>query len=149
MPYGTAMNICAQTKQAIQWNCNQKSAECGSHELSPIRGILLLNGTFHRELVPYDFPLVVLHRKVVICFCLWCNLGDNVKFKFRATYSGSLMSKLILAPLGMPNMSNTNIEWSLSNLHTTSKHALITYSTWKVLYAKQLNPKEKSCWVRA
>jgi hypothetical protein len=64
------MNICAQIKQAIQWNCNPKSAECGSHELSPNRGILLLNGTFHWELVPYDFPLAVLQIKGIIFILL-------------------------------------------------------------------------------
>ena len=73
MPCGTAMNICAQTKQAIQWNCNPKSAECVWHELSPNRGILLHNGTFHCELIPYDFPLAVSYTKAMLC-----KLGGNV-----------------------------------------------------------------------
>ena len=32
-----------------------------------------------------------------------------------------------------------------SNLHSTSKHALQSYQTWKVLYFKQPTPDQKSC----
>ena len=43
-----------------------------------IRVILQLNGTFCQELVPYDFPLVVLHKISIIAFHLWCMLGGSV-----------------------------------------------------------------------
>jgi hypothetical protein len=32
---------------------------------------------FHWELVPYDFPLVVLHTISIISFHLWCMLGGS------------------------------------------------------------------------
>ena len=34
-----------------------------------------------------------------------------------------------------------------SYLHTTSKHALQTYWTWKVFFAKQPTPEQKPFWV--
>jgi hypothetical protein len=41
-------------------------------------------------------------------------------------------------------MSLTDLGCSLFNHHTTSKHALKTYQTWKVFYAKQPTPDKKS-----
>ena len=33
----------------------------------------------HKELVPNDFSLVVLHTESVILFHLWCILGGSVR----------------------------------------------------------------------
>ena len=33
----------------------------------------------HKELVPNDFSLVVLHTESVISFHLWCILGGSVR----------------------------------------------------------------------
>ena len=47
--------------------------------LSHVIGIILqFNGTFYLELVPYDFPLVVLHTISITSFHLWCMLGGSV-----------------------------------------------------------------------
>ena len=57
-----------------------------------------------------------------------------------------MRAKLILAPLGMRNEFDHQepIDVLHSNLHMTSKHAPKTYGTWKVLYAKQPTPAQKS-----
>ena len=41
------------------------------------RVFLLSQWDFHRELVPCDFPLVVLHTITIISFHLWCMLGGS------------------------------------------------------------------------
>ena len=67
-----------------------------------IRVILLLNGTFFcQELVPYDFPMVVLHTESRISFtCGACSEGV-FEFEWKATSVGLLRAKLMLAPLDM------------------------------------------------
>ena len=64
--------------------------------------ILQLNGTFHRELVPYDYPLVALHS-TSINFYSTCGACSIVLFEieWRATYFGSLRAKVILASFSM------------------------------------------------
>jgi len=42
------------------------------------RSMVQLNGTFCQELVPYDFPFVVLHKMSIISSHLWCILGGSV-----------------------------------------------------------------------
>jgi hypothetical protein len=42
------------------------------------RVFLHFNGTFCRELVPYDFLLIVLDTIPIITFHLWCMLGGSV-----------------------------------------------------------------------
>ena len=65
--------------------------------------ILQLNGTFHRELVPYDFLLVVLHRTSIKIFSIsGACFNVVIESGCRATNFGSLSAKLILAPFGMP-----------------------------------------------
>ena len=38
---------------------------------------LNLNKTSCQEFVPYDFPLVVLHKNQITAFCLLCMLGGT------------------------------------------------------------------------
>ena len=61
--------------------------------------ILLLDGTFCKELVHYDYPLVILYTKTIISF----HLCVFVVFEYRATYFSSLKAKPILSPNGMPH----------------------------------------------
>ena len=49
-----------------------------SSEITGIRVILCINGTFRQELVPHDFLLVVLHTISLISFHLWCMLGGSI-----------------------------------------------------------------------
>ena len=44
----------------------------------PNRIILQLNGTFCQALVPYNFPLVVLHTISAMFFHVWCMLWGSV-----------------------------------------------------------------------
>ena len=57
------------------------------------------------------------------------------------------MTKLVLAPLGMLNWVwlsiKTNATWSLLKPLHNIQACTKTYQTWKGLYAKQPNPKEK------
>ena len=99
-------------------------------------------GSFCWELVPYDFPLVVLHIIVMISFHLWCMLGGSVWIWIWMKYFGPLRAKLILAPLGMPKWvrSSTNLHRMFFVQTSTlppSMHHKLTYWTWKLLYAKQ------------
>ena len=71
------------------------------HLFECIRVILLLSGSFCQELVPYDFPLVVLDSKPIISFHLWYMFEGSVEYECRATYFGPLGFKLILARHGM------------------------------------------------
>ena len=41
------------------------------------RSMVQLNETFCQELVPYDFPVVVLHKMSIISWHLWCILGGS------------------------------------------------------------------------
>lgn len=50
-----------------------------SHFVKVNRVIFELKGTFCQELIPYDFPLFVLHTKAIIYFYIWCILGGSVQ----------------------------------------------------------------------
>ena len=54
----------------------------------------LTQWTSHLELVPYNFPLVVLHTISIFSILVF-------EFEWRETCFGSLRAKLILVPLGM------------------------------------------------
>ena len=75
------------------------------------RVILWLNGTLCRELVPYGFPLVVLHTISIISFHCGACLEVVFEFEWRATYFASLRAKLILAPLGIPKWVRPSMNW--------------------------------------
>jgi hypothetical protein len=60
------------------------------HLFECIRVILLLSGSFGQELVPYDFPLVVLDTIPITSFHLWYMLKGSVEFECRGTYFGPL-----------------------------------------------------------
>ena len=95
-----------------------------------------------------------LFRIEIQSFLSTCAACLVVEFEWRATYFSSLRVKLMLAPLGMLKRV-----WLLMNpyrmliLQTStwlppSMQAPKTYWRWKVLYAKQPTPDQKSCWLK-
>jgi len=112
-----------------------------------------LMGLFVRSWSPYEFPLVVLRWTSILSFHLWCILVDSIWIWIKIN--------LFRFIEGQPNSSEhhlacqngfdpqwTTIECSLLKIHTTSKHALVTYQTWKVFYAKRSTPDQKSLWIK-
>ena len=116
--------------------------------------ILLLNGAFGWELVPYDFPLVDLDTKWTF-FLSTCGASLEVVFEFegRATYSGSLRAKLILAPSGMPKwVWPSRKQYRMFFFVRTSTLPPNTHGKptehGGLLYGKQPTPNQRLCWVR-
>ena len=64
--------------------------------------LLHLNGTLHRELVPYDFQWLFCIQKQWFLYTRGPCLKVVFEFEWVATYFGLLRAKLILAPLCMP-----------------------------------------------
>ena len=63
---------------------------------------LQLNGTSWRELVSFNFLLVVLHTVSIITKHLWCLLRGIVWIWMKSYLFCSLRAKLSLAPSGIP-----------------------------------------------
>ena len=119
---------CAQTLSTVELSFHSMSLSIRSW--SPMFSYWLL-------CIHYQFFPLVVHLEAVF------------KFEWRATSWGSLSEiKLILACQEVlkrvwHSVNRKEVALHL-NLHTTFKHAPKTYWTWKVLYAKQPTPNEKS-----
>ena len=101
---------------------------------------------FHRELGPYTFPLVVLHRKPKLSFYLWCMLGGSVWIVWSATYHNLLRVKLILAPLGIPkwvwpSMNRFRKFFIWTSTLPSSIHRQLTKHRWCCMQNNQLPTK--------
>ena len=94
--------------------------------------------------ISYDLTLVSFHLIPKIYFHLYSFV---LELEWRATYFNSF-SLLYAFPKRVWPSKEPPWNISFSNLHTTFEHALKTYRTWKVWYAKQPTPDQKSCWVR-
>ena len=117
-----------------------------------IEFIRQLNGTFRRELILYELPLVVLNTIPMISYHLWCFLGGSVwiwrtsnLFRFIESQTHFITSWHATMSLTLNEPTENALR---SYLHTTSKHAPQTYWTWKVLFAKQPTLEEKPCRVK-
>ena len=98
------------------------------------RCIVLTQWEFCRDLVFYEFPLVVLHIISMISFHLWYILEGRVWISMTDN-----LFQFIFAPLDMPDMPKWawfSTNWCrmtglCSNLHTTFKHAPKLTKRWK------------------
>ena len=110
---------------------------------------MLWNETFCRELVTYDFSLVVLHT--ISIFSLWCMLGGNVRIYTKSSLLQYIEDQTHFNTSWHAKMSLTfnYVECSLFKPpHNLSKHApqvvvMHVFRTWKVLCAKWPTPDLK------
>lgn len=116
---------------------------------------LQINWTFHQELGPYPFPLVVLQTKSIehLLTCRWwMHRGNVLSLNERATYFGR--------PSSFKHLLHARMNWyrmffvqTSTSLPPPRKHRKLTW-TWKgnvcktTMQNKQRNPNQKSCWVR-
>ena len=86
-------------------------------------------------------------------FLSTCGACSEVVFEFewRATYFSSLRAKLVTASLGMPKWVWPLINWYRTFFIQTSALPASIHTNlpnMEGLYAKQLTPNQKLCWVR-
>ena len=115
------------------------------------RVVLQSNGTFHWELVPYDFSIGYFAYNR-ISFHLWCCSEVVLGFEWRATLWGSLRPNLSLAPLGMGKCIWSLMHWYRiffiqSSTLAQRMHWILT-EHGRSCMQKQPTPDQKSCWVR-
>ena len=107
------------------------------------RCIALAQWEFCRELVFYEFPLVVLHIITIISFHLWYILEGRVWISMKDN-----LFQFIFAPLRHAKWAWFSMNWCrmnglCSNLHTTFKQAPKLTKRWKTTKSQPKIPPRK------